>query len=488
MIPELTMSNFIILIISIILVLSIIGVQFTNRINAPSLIFFIALGMIAGGETLNLVEFNNPELAQLLGMMALVVILFEGGIKTNWHTIRPVAIPAVSLATFGVLMTSFILGIAAKILFDFTWPEALLMGALVGSTDAAAVFAMLSGKNITSRLESTLEGESGANDPMALFLTTTLIAFVGGQGSGFFSLVGQFVLQMGGGLLIGLGIGWISSKALHRINLASSGLYPLLAFAFAFLAYSTASLLNASGLLAVYVAAMVIGNSGLRERHTILSFNEGFSWIAQIGLFVILGLLVDPADLFSLGIIVQGILLSIILMVVARPIAAFLSVAGMNFSLKEKLFLSWAGLRGAVPIVLALFPFLADLEHSQLYFNIIFFVVLTSTVLQGTTISLTAKKLGLVEGVPSNPLHTTDLLSVGKKELEMAEYEISSQNKVNGKMIKDIAFPERANVTLILREGKTISPNGGIELQAGDVLYVLIPHEELDELEDVLQE
>ncbi|GAB3053033.1 potassium/proton antiporter [Virgibacillus ainsalahensis] len=487
MLPELLDSNLFILAISLILIVAILGVQFTAKVNAPSLIFFISLGMIVGGDMLGIVDFNNPEIAQLIGMMALVVILFDGGIKTNWGTIRPVKVPALSLATFGVVITSFILGIAAKFIFGLSWAESFLIGALVGSTDAAAVFAMLAGKNITKRLEATLEGESGANDPMAVFLTVTLISFVTGENAGFWGLIGQFFWQMGGGLLVGLFIGWLASKALHRINLESSGLYPLLAFAFAFLAYSGASLANASGLLAVYVSALVIGNTGLKQRNAILRFNEGFSWIAQIGLFVILGLFVIPEDLFTLEIILQGLLLSGILMLVARPIAAFISVAGMDFNLREKLFLSWAGLRGAVPIVLALFPMISDLENSQLYFNIIFFVVLTSTLLQGTTISLVANKLNLVRGGSSNPIHSLELLSVGKKELEIIEFKIDEQAPVRDKKIRDISLPAQANITFILRNGETLSPHGNIVLQENDVLYVLIPEEQISRFEKVLK-
>ncbi|UJL45478.1 potassium/proton antiporter [Virgibacillus sp. NKC19-16] len=488
MLPELLDSNLFILIISIILIFSILGVQFTARVNAPSLIFFIALGMLFGTGGLDIVNFRDPEIAQLIGMMALVIILFDGGIKTNWGTIRPVAVPAISLATLGVVITSFILGVAAKMLFGLSWPESLLMGALVGSTDAAAVFAMLSGKNITNRLEATLEGESGANDPMAVFLTTTLISFVQLENSGFFRTIGQFFWQMGGGFLIGILIGKLASKALYKIKLDSSGLYPLLAFAFAFLAYSSASLLNASGLLAVYVAAILIGNSGLKQRNSILRFNEGFSWIAQIGMFFILGLFVVPSDLFTLTTVINGLILSIVLMFIARPIASFISVIGMKFNLKEKLFISWAGLRGAVPIVLAIFPMLAGLEHSQLYFNVIFFVVLTSTVLQGTTISLAARKLNLVKPGQSNPIQTMDLLSVGKKELEIVEYKIGRDTQLNGKRIQDIGFPKSTNIILIIRDGETISPHGRLIFQEEDELYVLTPDSERETLEELLKE
>ncbi|WP_164215794.1 potassium/proton antiporter [Virgibacillus sp. YIM 98842] len=480
MLEQILNSNLIILAISIILITSILSVQFSVRINAPSLIFFISLGMIVGGELLGLVSFDDPAIAQLIGMMALVIILFDGGMKTNWQTIRPVAFPALSLATIGVFITSIILGAAAKLIFDFSWPEALLMGAIVGSTDAAAVFAMLQGRNITKRLEATLEAESGANDPMAVFLTTSFIAMITAEGNGIIALIWDFFWQMGIALLLGLFIGKLGSKALYRITLSSSGLYPLLAISFAFFAFSVSELANASGLLAVYVSAIVIGNSGLKQRNAILRFNEGFTWIAQIGLFFILGLIVIPSDLFSIPIILQGLLLSVILMLAARPIAVFISVAGMKFSLKEKVFLSWAGLRGAVPIVLALFPMLAGLEYSQLYFNIIFFIVLTSVVIQGSTMQFAANKLGLVTSDDAIPLHTMDLLSVGKKDLEIVEYFINDKHIVTGKSIKQIELPDKANIILIIRHGETIPPTAETVLQKEDILYILVPDDEME--------
>ncbi|WP_324609855.1 potassium/proton antiporter [Oceanobacillus damuensis] len=488
MIPELIDSNLIILIFSVILILSILGTKFTSKVNTPSLLFFIALGMVIGNDGLNIFAFYDAEMAQLIGMMALVIILFDGGIKTNWKSIKPVAIPSISLATLGVTITSFILGIAAKLLFTLNWPEALLMGALAGSTDAAAVFAMMQGKNINDRLEATLEAESGANDPMAVFLTVTLISFVEMKNSGVLGLIGSFLWNMGGGLLIGLLIGWFGSKALHRITLNSSGLYPLHALAFAFLAYSGATLVNASGLLAVYAAAIYIGNTGLKQRNAILQFNEGFSWIAQIVLFITLGLFVIPSDLFQWEIMWKALLLSFILMFVARPIASFISVVGMDFNIREKLLISWAGLRGAVPIVLALFPMLSGLEHSQLFFNVIFFVVLTSTLLQGTTISLLADKLGLVKPGRTTQINHMELLSIGKNNLEIVEIIIDENSFVVGEKIKDLGLPPNANITFILRDGETLSPNGDIKIMEGDLLYILAPEKDVDRLEEILNE
>lgn len=488
LLPEIQQSNITILAISLILIFSIIAVKFSTKVNSPSLVFFIAIGMVLGSDTIHLFQFSDPAAAQLIGMLALVIILFDGGIKTNWQSIRPYACPALSLATVGVLLTSFIIGVTAKLLFSFSWPEAFLLGALVGSTDAAAVFAMLKGKNMSDNITYTLEGESGANDPMAVFLTTSLIAMITNESPSGLTFLGQFAWQMGGAVILGFIIGKLGSKGLHRMSLSSSGLYPLLALSFALFAYSFGSLLQTSGLLTVYVAAIVIGNHPLHQRHTILRFNEGISWIAQIGMFVLLGMFVIPSDLFSISIIIKGLLLSFTLMLVARPIATYIALIGAAFNWKEKCFLSWAGLRGAVPIVLALFPMLAQLEHSQLYFNIIFFIVLTSSVIQGTSLPWLGKKIGLARPAGTNPLHIVDLLSIGKKELEVVEYQIGKSNQIKGKTIADIDFPPKANIILIVREGQALSPTAKMKLQKKDIIYILIPYKDISKIDALLRD
>ncbi len=395
LIPAVQQSNITILSISLILIISILAVKFSAKVNSPSLVFFIGIGMIFGSETVHLFHFDDPSAAQLIGMLALVVILFDGGMQTNWQSLRPHAVPALSLATIGVLLTTIVMGLVAKLLFPFSWPEALLLGALVGSTDAAAVFAMLKGKDVSNKITYTLEGESGVNDPMAVFLTTSLITVVTNETPNSLSFIGDFIWQMGGAIVFGFIIGKLGSKGLHRMALSASGLYPLLALAFALFAYSFGSLLQTSGLLTVYIAAIVIGSHPLRQRYTILRFNEGLSWVAQIGMFVLLGMFVIPSDLFSFSIIAKGLLLSFTLILIARPIATNIAVIRMDFNWKERCFISWAGLRGAVPIVLALFPMLAQIEHSQLYFNLIFFIVLTSSMIQGTSLPWLGRKLDL---------------------------------------------------------------------------------------------
>ncbi|MED4174882.1 potassium/proton antiporter, partial [Halalkalibacterium halodurans] len=373
-------TDTIILLAGLLFIVGVITAKFSTRLGVPALVLFILVGMLVGSDGLGLIhfDFSQAHFAQLIGIFALVIILFEGGLQTKWKTVQSVAVPSLSLATFGVLITSTLVAVAAKYVLGVSWLEAYLFGAIVGSTDAAAVFAVLKEQNIKDRLATTLEAESGTNDPMAVFLTLSLIELITIGSMNPLHLFGSFLWQMGAGLILGFGLGKLGSYSINKINLDSSGLYPVFALAFALLTYSVTAMIGASGLLAVYVAALVIGNQDLTYRHSIFRFNEGFAWMMQMLMFIILGLLVFPNQLFEASIFIKGILLSLILMLVARPVAVFLTTIKMRFDWKEKLFLSWAGLRGAVPIVLATFPMTAGLENSPLFFNVVFFVVLTS--------------------------------------------------------------------------------------------------------------
>nr|WP_240795454.1 potassium/proton antiporter [Aquibacillus halophilus] len=463
--------------------------KFSSRLGVPSLVLFIGVGMVVGSDGLNIIYFDNAEIAQIIGIFSLVVILFEGGLQTKWVTIRPILAPAISLATIGVLITSSIVAVASKFIFGFTWLEAFLIGSIVGSTDAAAVFAVLKGKNINKNIEATLEAESGTNDPMAVFLTVSLIELITmTSDTNILLLAGSFFWQMGAGAMIGFIVGKIAGESINRINLDSSGLYPLFALAFAFLSYSATSLANASGLLAVYITALVLGNLDLTYRQSILRFNEGFAWMVQILMFIILGLFVFPSNLFTFNILVKGLMLSIVLIFLARPIATFVSLFNFPFKIKEKLFLSWAGLRGAVPIVLALFPLLADMEKSQVFFNAVFFVVLTSTLIQGSTISLLAKKFGLVGPEKPPPMHALELISIGKTNVEIVEYEVVENNTIVGKKVQEINLPENALINAIIREGDIITPHGQTVIHKGDILYIMVPKNHIYKLKEMLNE
>ncbi|WP_227935587.1 potassium/proton antiporter [Alkalihalobacillus deserti] len=481
-------TDYFILMAALLLIAGVVTAKFSTRLGVPALVLFMLVGMVAGSDGIGFIYFDNAKYAQLVGILALVIILFEGGLQTKWSSVKPVTVPALSLATFGVLITSSVVAVAAKFILDVTWLEGFLFGAIVGSTDAAAVFAVLKGVNLRERLGSTLEAESGTNDPMAVFLTISFIQLLLTDQPNYFLLVGSFFWQMGMGLLIGLVLGKIATYAINRINLDSSGLYPIFAMAFALLTYSVTGLIGASGLLAVYVAALVLGNADLTYRHSIFRFNEGFAWMMQILMFVILGLLVFPVQLFQLDIIVKGLILSFILILIARPIAVFLSTIGMKFDLREKIFLSWAGLRGAVPIVLATFPMISGLANSQLFFNVVFFVVLTSALIQGSTITLIAEKLKLTGTKKDTPIHSLELVSIGKANAEVIEVEINEDNALVYQSLAEIMFPKDVLVNAIIRNGDLITPYGETRIQAGDMLYILVSKQSKKELKRMLDQ
>lgn len=477
-----------ILLLAFLFIVGVLTTRFSTRLGVPSLIFFIMVGMVMGSDVLGIIYFDNAGLAQMIGVIALVIILFEGGLQTDLKDVRPVIIPSLSLATVGVLITSGIVAVAAKMILGLDWLEAILFGAIVGSTDAAAVFAVLKGHNISPKLGSTLEAESGSNDPMAVFLTVAMIELITIPDASILKLIGDFFLQMGLGLILGVIFGKVAVKSLNSINLDSSGLYPVFATAFALLTYGVTTFLNGSGLLAVYIAAITIGNAEIAYRHSIFRFTEGFAWMMQILMFVILGLLVFPSELFNLAILIQGILISVILMMVARPAAVFISTIKMDYSQKERIFLSWAGLKGAVPIILATFPLLAGIEGSHQIFNVVFFVVLTSALIQGATIPMLANKLGLNGPKKTIPMQSLELISLGKADAEMIEYEMESDSAIVGKTLMDIHFPEGTLVNAIIRHGKLIAPTGNTVIMAGDFLYILSGRKNKPKLKKLLKE
>ncbi|QFK73270.1 potassium/proton antiporter [Pradoshia sp. D12] len=472
---EVLTTDFYILIAAILLILGILSTKFSAKLGVPSLVFFILVGMAMGNDTFGVINFSNAGLAQTIGVLALIIILFEGGIQTKWKSLRPIILPSLSLATIGVLITSAIVTIAAHYILNVDWLIAMLFGSIVGSTDAAAVFAVLKGQNIQDHSGKTLEAESGSNDPMAIFLTVSCIEMITSSEVNVVNLIGSFIVQMGLGLLLGWIFGKIAVAVLNRINLESTGLYPVFAVTFALLTYGITANLNGSGLLAVYVMAIIIGNSEVAYEKATQFFAEGFAWMMQILMFIILGLLVNPDDLFSLEIILKGLLLSVILILIARPAAVFISTIKMNFNFKERVFLSWAGLKGSVPIVLATFPLLANIGDSHLIFNVVFFVVLTSCLIQGSTISFVAGKLGLAEPASETPKHSLEIVSLGKANAEMVKYQMEPDSFLIGKTLIEIPFPDHTLVNAIIRDDKLVTPTGDTVIKEGDFLYVLTP-------------
>ncbi|MCK0471723.1 potassium/proton antiporter [Halalkalibacter sp. APA_J-10(15)] len=480
-------TNTFVLLGALLLISGVLVAKFSTRLGLPALVLFILIGMLIGSDGLGFIYFDKPEVAQVIGIFALIIILFEGGMQTKFATVRSVIVPSISLATIGVILTSAIVGYVAFLLFDITLLEALLFGAIVGSTDAAAVFASLKERNIKAKMGATLEAESGTNDPMAVFLTLSFIELILFPETNLWTLIPSFFWQMGIGIVVGIIVGKLASYSINRINLESSGLYPIFAISFALLTYSVATTIEASGFLAVYVSALVIGNAELTYRYSIFQFHEGFAWMAQILMFIILGLLVFPAQLINITVIVNGLILSIVLMLLARPIAVFLSTIGMNYSFKEKVFVSWAGLRGAVPIVLATFPVVAGLDNGQLFFNVVFFIVLTSALVQGSSISIFAKKLGLTGPKKDTPHHSLELISMGKANAEMVQYQVHETSAIVGHTLRDIQFPNRVTISAIVRNEKLISPYGETEIKEGDFLYILVSRKYKADLKKVLE-
>ncbi|MGA9288575.1 MAG: potassium/proton antiporter [Anaerobacillus sp.] len=480
-------TNTVILFSALFLIGGVMMAKFSSRLGVPALVLFIIVGMLFGSDGFGFIYFDNASLTQSLGILALVLILFDGGLQTEWRRTKAVLPISLSLATFGVLVTTGLFGVAAKMILDVTWNEALLLGAIVGSTDAAAVFAVLKGKNIKRKLQSTLEAESGSNDPMAMFLTLALLQLAIGVETFNGSVFLSFFWQMGVGLLLGVLFGYVASWAMKRIELGSNGLYPVFSIAIALLTYSISDLINASGLLAVYSAALVLGNTkSLPYGQTIFRFHDGIAWMMQILMFIMLGLLVYPSELFTTWIVLKGIALSLVLIFIARPVAVFLSSLPFKFSLKEKAFLSWAGLRGAVPIVLATFPLLEGLENSQLFFNLIFFIVMTSALVQGATIPYIAKRLGLTGPDVHVPSHSLELVSSTTVNAEMIPYTIASSSKLIGCELSDVSFPDKVLVSAIIRKDELIAPSGDTKIKVNDVLYILVENQKKSELEKVL--
>ncbi|WP_310831596.1 potassium/proton antiporter [Paenibacillus pedocola] len=475
------LADSVILLLAVLLLIGVLSTKFSTRFGMPALVLFILVGMVLS----HFVYFNNVSLTQIAGIFALVVILFEGGMQTSIKDIRPVMASALSLATIGVLLTTAIVGVFARFVLGVPWAESLLFGAIVGSTDAAAVFSVLGGKNIDKRLTSTLEAESGSNDPMAVFLTVSLIEWIEHPETAIWSMLLSFVWEMGIGLLMGVVIGKLAVYLINRINLDSTGLYPVLAIGFAVLTYGVSTLVHSSGLLAVFVMGLTLGNSELMYHRTIMNFNHGFAWMMQIAMFILLGLLVFPQELSEIA--WQGLLLSVILMLVARPVGVFISLLFAKFSVREKTLLSWAGLRGAVPIVLATYPLLAGLPEGRMFFNVVFFVVLTSAVIQGTTISPLASRLKLVGSDEAAQPSLMELVALGKTDSEFNHIGIESSMPIAGMQIAQLNLPDDILFTAIIRNKGIVTPHGSTVILPGDTVYVLSPKAKREEMRAVFR-
>ena len=464
-----------ILIVGALLSAGLLASLLASRVRVPGLVLFLGVGMLVGSDGAGWIDFNDYELARTVGIVALALILFEGGLAAGLPEIRPVIGPALALAIVGTIVTAVVTGLVAAWLFDFNTTEGLLVGAIVAGTDGAAIFALLRGSTLRRRLARTLEGESGLNDPIAILLVLGFIHHLENPDYGLADFVGLFAQQIAIGAVVGLGVGYLITLALREARLATAGLYPVATLAAVAVAFGLADTAHGSGFLAVYITGLMLGSATIPAKQTIATFHEGMAWVAQLSMFLVLGLLVFPSDLGAVAL--EGTVLALVLVFVARPLAVVLCTAPFRFTVREQAVLGWAGLRGAVPVVLATFPVIDAIPRSHEFFNIVFFVVLLSTILQGTTFEPLAKRLGVTTDDPALPRPLAESGTIRRLGAEVLEFPVVADDAIVGLAVRDLGLPREAVINVIVREGQAIPPRGSTRVAAGDRLHVLYREE-----------
>nr|WP_103533537.1 potassium/proton antiporter [Streptomyces sp. SM11] len=475
--------NELLLVCSLVLLVAVVAVRISSRSGLPSLLLYLGIGIALGQDGIFDVQFDNAELTQVFGYAALVVILAEGGLGAKWKEVRPVLPAAAVISTVGVGISVGVTASAAHYLVGLEWRQALIIGAVVSSTDAAAVFSVLRKVPLPHRVNGVLEAESGFNDAPVVILVVAFSAV--GPVEHWYVLVAEIAMELAIGAAIGVAVGWLGSLALRHVALPASGLYPIAVMAIAVSAYAAGAMAHGSGFLAVYLAAMILGNSKLPHWPATRGFADGLGWLAQIGMFVLLGLLVTPHDL--IGDFWPAIVVGLVLTVVARPLSVFVSLAPFRLPAREKVLMSWAGLRGAVPIVLATIPMVSGVEGSTRIFNIVFVLVIVYTLIQGPTLPWVANRLNIADdpseaddlGVESAPLERLrgHLLSVT----------IPTKSKMHGVEVSELRLPAGAAVTLVVREDKSFVPSPATVLRRGDELLVVATDPVRDRTEERLR-
>jgi potassium/hydrogen antiporter len=476
--------EYILLGVSLLLILSVVASKVTDRFGIPALLLFLGLGMLAGSEGIGGIFFDDPALAQYVGIVSLVMILFAGGMETPIESVRPVIRHGVLLSTLGVVITATVLAVFSQWILGFTLLQGLLLGAIVSSTDAAAVFSILSSKGVSlkGRLVPLLELESGSNDPMAVFLTTSMIMLVQSPDLALPQFLISFLQQLVLGGLLGVLLGWVTYYLINQLRLGHDGLYPVLTMAMALFTYALTDWIGGSGFLAVYLAGIVLSRHDFIHKNSLVRFHDGLAWLVQIVMFLTLGLLVFPSRLFEVAI--PGMLLALALMLIARPAGVLISLFNSSFDWRKKTFISWVGLRGAAPIVLATFPLIAGVPEADLIFHVIFFVVLTSVLLQGTSIPLVARWLKVDAPAAPRRLYPIEFNKFKGLTSELAEMPIPTGSLADGRRIVEMDLPDEFLVILIARGEEFLVPSGGTTLQGGDVMLVLSEKEAFERVKE----
>jgi cell volume regulation protein A len=473
------------LIVGVLLAAGLAASLAAGRLRMPGLVLVLGIGMLIGSDGLGLIKFGDFELARQVGTIALAFILFEGGLSAGFDEIRPVLRASILLATLGTIGTAALTAVAAALLLDLGAKESLLLGSTVAATDAAAVFAVLRGSTLRRRLARTLEGESGINDPVAVLLVIGCIQAIQDSSFGLADALWLAFRQLSIGFVAGLAVAGLAVLFLRRVRLPSAGLYPVASVATGALAFGAAQSLDASGFLAVYLAGLVLGTVSTPARRTIVTFHDGLAWVAQLGLFLTLGLLVFPHQLDDKA--PQAIAIAIVTAAVARPLAAVVVTAFSHFSLRERLLLGWAGLRGATPIVFATFPVTEHVPNGLLIFNVAFFVVLLSTMLQGTTIEPVARWLGVTSDEAALPAPLVEPVLLNRLGAEVVQFPVRPGDAVVGHPVRELGLPREALLNVIVRGERAIPPRGSTIVEAGDQLHMIVRQEVAVEFQDVMR-
>ncbi|MFA6350520.1 MAG: potassium/proton antiporter [Candidatus Omnitrophota bacterium] len=452
---------------------SVISSKLSHRFAIPVLLLFLGIGMFTGSEGIGGIYFNNPQMAKSIGIVALIFIIFSGGLDTDWKETKSVVWPGIILSTAGVLLTAIITGLFAVYILKFSLLEGMLLGSIVSSTDAAAVFSILRSKRISLKkpLKPLLEFESGSNDPMAVFLTVGFISLLTVKGMQISALIPRFFLDMGMGALIGYLMARFTIIFINRLKLEHDGLYPVVMISLVLLTYVTAVFFKGNGILAVYIAGLMLGQAEFPNKKMIMRFHDGLAWLMQIVMFVTLGLLVFPSHIFPL--IGAGLLITFLLMLVARPISVLICLLPFKLNIGKKAMIAWVGLRGSVPIILATFPLMAGIPQADTIFNIVFFVVISSVFIQGTSIPIVSRLLKLDVPLANKINYPIEFEKTAAIDAELTDLIVPYDSDVVGKRIGDLSVPDKCLIVLISREGRFVIPSGPTIIEGGDVLLVL---------------